>query len=188
MNIKLINEMANKQSPVVPNEYILYVGRFYAEKNLKFLINAFSVFHKKNSSFKLLLIGDGDEKVELIEQAKLLNILDSVVFHKPTSNPFAYMKKAKLIVLTSFSESLSNVVLEAVCLGKTVVSTPCSGPEEILKSPTYGYVSSDCVDYNAFADLMAYSIVHPKNEAILKDYSQQYNVSGAVHKLIEILK
>lgn len=188
MNIKMINEMANKQSPVVPNEYILYVGRFYAEKNLKFLINAFSIFLKKNPSYKLLLIGDGDERAELIEQVRYLNISDSVIFHKPTSNPFAYMKKAKLLVLTSFSESLSNVVLEAVCLGKTVVSTPCCGPEEILKSPTYGYVSSDCVDYNAFADLMSYSIEHLKNETILKDYSLQYNVSVSVQKLVQILE
>lgn len=80
MNIKLINEMANGQSPVVPNEYILYVGRFYAEKNLKFLINAFSIFLKKNPGYKLLLIGDGDERAKLIEQVRYLNISDSVIF------------------------------------------------------------------------------------------------------------
>jgi glycosyltransferase involved in cell wall biosynthesis len=55
-------------------------------------------------------------------------------------NPFPYLKKADLFLLTSKFEGLPNVLLEAATLKKNIISTDCpTGPREILNNGKYGF-------------------------------------------------
>ncbi|HKY54945.1 MAG TPA: glycosyltransferase, partial [Anaerolineales bacterium] len=57
------------------------------------------------------------------------------------TNPFAFMKKAAVFVLSSKWEGLPGVLIQALACGCPVVSTDClSGPSEILKDGEYGYL------------------------------------------------
>ena len=63
------------------------------------------------------------------------------VVHLPgfVSNPYSYMAKASLFVLSSRWEGLPTVLIEALCCGTPAVSTDCpSGPREILQHGRYG--------------------------------------------------
>ncbi len=87
---------------------------------------------KKNYKFKLILIGRGKEYKNIKDYIKVKNLSKIVkVFY--TSNPFPYMKKAELFVLTSKFEGLPNVLLESTVLKNFIISSDCpTGPKEIL--------------------------------------------------------
>ena len=72
----------------------------------------------------------------------MLNRLSKIIKILPfQKNPFNYIIKSDLFVLTSKFEGLPNVLLEAISLKKFVISSNCpTGPKEILKNGKYGFL------------------------------------------------
>jgi glycosyltransferase involved in cell wall biosynthesis len=86
-----------------------------------------------NEKLVLLTKGSSAIKCKLQKLVKTLKIEDRVVFAGFKSNPYPYVKHAKLMVLSSAYEGLPTVILESLVLGTPVISTDCeSGPREIL--------------------------------------------------------
>ena len=96
---------------------------------------------KDKINFKLLIIGRGTNLLkmrEFINENQLSKKIKILTFKK---NPFPYLKKADLFLLTSKYEGLPNVLLEAISLKKNIVSTNCpTGPREILKNGKFGFL------------------------------------------------
>ncbi|TYS69862.1 glycosyltransferase [Sutcliffiella horikoshii] len=114
------------------------VGRFDKAKDYPTLLNAMRVL-QDSRKVRLIVVGDGAEKdhlLSLVVQYKLNDVVDFVGFQ---SNPYPYMRKADLFVLSSAYEGFGVVVAEALAVGTPVVSTDCpSGPGEILEGGKYG--------------------------------------------------
>ena len=110
-------------------QYVLGVGRFSKQKRFDRLIDA---YFKANIPEKLVLIGDGSLKNELKKQVESLGISDKVVFKGFDLNPYRWMKKAKLFILSSDNEGFVLVVNEALVCGTPVVATDCGPIGEIL--------------------------------------------------------
>ncbi|QFT90671.1 N-acetylgalactosamine-N,N'-diacetylbacillosaminyl-diphospho-undecaprenol 4-alpha-N-acetylgalactosaminyltransferase [Bacillus sp. THAF10] len=117
---------------------VVTVGRFDKAKDYPTLLNAFRVLQDSKKA-RLMLVGDGPERSHLeslVEEYKLQDVVDFIGFQ---SNPYPFMKKADLFVLSSAYEGFGNVVAEALAVGTPVVSTDCpSGPGEILDRGKYG--------------------------------------------------
>lgn len=114
-------------------EFFLNVGRLHPQKNQRRLLLQFSYFHKRNPQIKMLILGSGDLHSELISCIEELELSDSVKIIPYTKNPFAYMSKAKALILSSHYEGLPNVLLEAMSLGCPIIATDClAGPRELL--------------------------------------------------------
>ena len=95
-------------------------------------IKAFAILKKQMPKTKLLIIGDGTF-VEYKKLAVDLQIEDDVLFTGVQSNPFAYLKKSSLFIMTSITEGFPNALVEAMAVGIPVMSTNCkTGPAEIL--------------------------------------------------------
>ena len=121
------------QPPVV-----LAVGRLDPVKGFADLIRAFALV-RKNTMARLLILGEGDERANLQAQIDALSLRADVVLHGVTDNPYAYMKRACLLVLSSTREGLPTVLVEALGLGTPVVATDCvAGPSEILEAGRFG--------------------------------------------------
>ena len=76
----------------------------------------------------------GPERARLEKLAEDLGVAEECDFLGWQANPFAFMSKANLFVLSSRWEGSPNVVVEAMACGCPVVATDCgSGPAEILK-------------------------------------------------------
>ena len=123
------------------NKLILSVGRISEVKDYLTLIRAFSkVIHIKKC--QLLILGDIADKnyFDLLQQEIAeYKLTDLIKFAGFIDNPYAYMAKADLFVLTSKWEGLANVLIEALACGCPVISTDCpGGPREILKDGEYG--------------------------------------------------
>ena len=88
---------------------------------------------KKYDKIKLILIGYGEERKNIIKLAKHLNIYDKILIIKKTDNPYSYIRKSKLLILTSLYEGFPNILVESLTIGTPVISTNMnSGASEIL--------------------------------------------------------
>ena len=110
---------------------IITVGSLGKRKNHSLLINAFSKID--DEEYKLYILGKGEEEDNLKNLVKELKLQDKVIFIGFDNNPYKYLAKCGIFVLSSNSEGFPNVLAEAMVCGCSVISTDClSGPREIL--------------------------------------------------------
>lgn len=127
----------SKKEIEISYTYILFVGRLHKQKNIPHLLKAFKNLRIEN--IKLLIIGSGEEKENLINLSHELGIRDRVVFIDFQGNPYKYMSKALCLVLPSNYEAFPNVLVEAMVCGCPVISTNCPfGPSEIIENGKNG--------------------------------------------------
>ncbi|OGZ66108.1 MAG: hypothetical protein A3D34_02965 [Candidatus Staskawiczbacteria bacterium RIFCSPHIGHO2_02_FULL_33_16] len=117
---------------------ILMVGRLSKTKDQPTLFRALSIILKKQPAH-LVIVGDGTEKLKLINLATQLNLTENIAFLGFQDNPYKYMKRASVFVLSSLQEGFGNVIVEAMACGTPVVATNCaSGPSEIIQDRING--------------------------------------------------
>lgn len=117
---------------------ILGMGRLSQQKGFDILIRAFAQVRALRPS-RLLILGEGENRSELERLVRDLKLSSDVSLPGFVPNPYAYMKRAAVFVLSSRWEGLPTVLIEALALGTTVVATDCpSGPAEILEGGHWG--------------------------------------------------
>lgn len=121
------------------------VGRLSYEKGNDRLLEACQMLKTDGYDFRVWLIGDGPEKEHLQQAAENFGLAEEVQFWGFQSNPYPYMYNADIIVVPSRYEGLSTVVTESLILGKAVVTTPCSGMQELLGDSEFGLITEDSV-------------------------------------------
>lgn len=139
---------------------ILSVGNLRRAKDYPTLLRAFARV-REHLPAHLLIIGEGEERPRLERTIELLNLREVVQMPGFDPNPFRYMHRAKLFVLSSIYEGFPNVLVQALVCGCPVVSTDCeSGPRDILKGGAYGRLTPPG-DSDALADAIVESFAHP---------------------------
>ncbi len=117
---------------------ILSVGELCARKDFPTLLRAVAEVRKKRP-VRLVILGEGRQRGTLEELVRSLDLGDSVTFPGFVQNPYAWMARAAVFVLTSLCEGAPVVLMEALAAGTPVISTDCpSGPREILANGRYG--------------------------------------------------
>lgn len=119
--------------------YFISVGRLHHSKNFSYLINAFSKTNKVRDT-RLIILGEGPERLPLEELITLNNLNDRVILLGYTKNPYKYMKKSKALIISSHYEGFGNVAVEALSCGVPVITTNCFGPTEIINSNSIGAI------------------------------------------------
>lgn len=119
--------------PWTMGRIIVSMGREDVVKGFWHLIKSFALVHEKMPDTRLMIIGKG-EFAQYKELAGALGIDDEVYFTGVKRNPYPYLKKGSLYVLTSYNEGFPNAMVEAMALGLPVVATDClTGPKEIIE-------------------------------------------------------
>lgn len=130
-----------KKHNIDPNEFvILTIARLTEVKGLDILINAYSIFVKnqKNPS-KLIIIGKGELKNNLIELAKKLEILHNIIFIEFVSNLADYISDSDIFVMTSNYEPFGMTAAEAGVVGKPIIVSKTGGLMEIIENGRSGF-------------------------------------------------
>jgi glycosyltransferase involved in cell wall biosynthesis len=140
-----LRQLAAESVPLPRDPYIVYAARISGRKNQELLIRAWlasGVPHKL-----VLLGGTTDEKEEhylrhLQEVIRTVGVEDRVIFTGFQKNPYPWVRHAALFTMSSNSEGLPTVLIEALILGTPVVSTDCpTGPAEILTGSLSPFLS-----------------------------------------------
>jgi glycosyltransferase involved in cell wall biosynthesis len=114
---------------------IVAVGRLSRQKNFGALLEALAQVRKRQP-VRLAIVGEsiGRRSQQLQRQARHLGVDDAVLLAGFDANPFRWMRRAQVIAVTSRYEGSSNVVLEALALGRPVVAFRCpTGIAEVLE-------------------------------------------------------
>lgn len=135
-NLRKTEELAGQIAVNLPfaidDFVIVSMGREDDVKGFWHLIKSFHIVRKRCEKAKLLIIGDGDFQ-EYRKLAAQLGVTEDVCFTGLQTNPFPYLKRGNLYVLTSMFEGFPNALVEAMSLGIPVIATNCkTGPAEIL--------------------------------------------------------
>lgn len=134
-DIAQIRARAEEGEPELPwqdGRIICSMGREDVVKGFWHLLKIFALVHRELPDTKLLLIGKG-EFTEYRKLADDLGIADAVCFAGLQKNPYPYLKKGSLYLLTSYWEGFPNALVEAMALGLPAVATDCmTGPAEIF--------------------------------------------------------
>lgn len=110
---------------------ILYVGRISKEKNLHLLIDFMKAL--PNDIYQCDIVGDGDQLEIIKKYAVTQKVEDKVVFLGKRLDVPKIMKEYDILILTSFTEGLPTVLIEAIASRLLVLSTNCGGVKEILE-------------------------------------------------------
>lgn len=133
---------------------ILAMSRLVPQKNFATLLQAIAIA-RQSKDVRLLVIGTGPLEADLLRVADGLGIADAVRFIDPVPNPFPIMKRSAAMVLPSWWEGSSNVLLEAVACDKPIVASRTAGnAAEVLGENSYGLLVDP-----ANADEMAAAIL-----------------------------
>lgn len=117
---------------------IVGAGRFQHQKDFPTLIRAFALVRRERPC-RLVILGDGGGQSKLEVLIAELGLADHVDLPGFQPNPYPFLARADLFVLSSAWEGSPNVLTEAMALGTPVVSTDCpSGPRELLDGGKYG--------------------------------------------------
>lgn len=118
---------------------IINVGRFVIEQKDQITLLKSINQIKSKISIKLLLVGRGIDYDNIRDYIKTHKLEKNVKIIKFQRNPYKFIAKSDLFVLSSRFEGLPNVLLEAACLKKFIISSNCpTGPSEILKNGKNG--------------------------------------------------
>jgi glycosyltransferase involved in cell wall biosynthesis len=117
---------------------VLAVGRLAPVKDFPTLIRAFARV-REHRTCRLLILGDGEERSRLEALIRELGLQGSVSMPGFVKNPFAYMARAAVFVLSSKSEGLPGALIQALACGAPVIATDCEcGPREVLQEGRFG--------------------------------------------------
>lgn len=181
-----IRELSLKKSNIKTDDNrinLIAVARFHPQKGIDRLINVYS---KLKEYFTLTIIGDGELKENLYNQAKELNCFDDIDWYGISSNPYPDIRKADLFVMPSIYEGYPTITVESLISSTPVLTTDVAGVAEQIK-PCYGWIvdnSEEAIYKKLYelkdkkADLLKLkkqlNNYHYDNESILNKYYETF--------------
>jgi glycosyltransferase involved in cell wall biosynthesis len=165
---------------------ILGVGRLARQKDFPTLIRAFAKVLETRPC-RLILLGEGRERPALEKLICEMGLGDAVDLPGFVENPFSFMSRAALLVLSSAWEGFGNVLAEALALGLPVVSTDCpSGPREILEEGRFGTLVP-VGNVEAMAKAMMQTLDHPPEKDWLLQGARRFQVDKCTDEYLTTL-
>ncbi len=164
----------------------LAVGRLNPQKDFPNLLCAFAQVRQQKFA-RLIILGEGQERQKLEKIIDSLGIAEDVLMPGFVKNPYAYMKRASCLVLSSREEGLPTVLIEAMACGCPVVATNCpSGPDEILDNGAYGHLVP-IENSEALAEAIIKTLENPPNTERLIQRANEYSTEKVVATYLSLL-
>jgi len=173
-----------KRVELAPNNerIITHVSNFRKVKRVDDVIKVFKKINKKVPS-KLLLIGDGPERLKLEQLCRELNVCKDVRMLGKVQNVAELLAMSDLFILPSETESFGLAALEALASHTPVISTNTGGLPEVNKNGYSGFLS----DVGDIKDMAKNAISILKDDDILLKFKRQAYHHSLKFEIDEIL-
>ena len=183
--VRLGDEPPIVQRPEIP--LLVSVGRITWVKGHDRYLRVIDNLLKKGYRFEVWIIGGGDRT--LLEEYCSKHNLDNVKFMGNQTNPFPFMKLADWFVMPSYVEGFGSVQMEALALGKAVISTKCSGTTELLGNSEYGLVVDNSEDslQEGLEKVLSEEDLKYKYESVAKERAKLFDIDACIRRIEEVL-
>ena len=181
----------NKIKKKIRKNQILIAGRFTKQKNFKFAIRVFKEISLKLKNYKLVIVGNGSQKKQLLNLIEFLNLKHKVSIQNWTNNLDEYLLNSKIFLLPSLYEGSPNILIDAIRNGIPCISSNCSGANDILRKNKAGLIypinNKKILIKNIFKVIDNYKIY--ENYALkFKDKQNRFLSDNQSLKYLKILK
>jgi glycosyltransferase involved in cell wall biosynthesis len=123
------------------NKYIISVGRLTYQKNFSLLIEAFADLVKLYKNYKLIILGEGEQRYFLEKLISKYNLKDHVFLLGFKKNVLKYINIAECSISSSLWEDPGFFLIESGLLNKSIISSDCpNSPKELLMNGLCGYL------------------------------------------------
>ncbi|MGH8476434.1 MAG: glycosyltransferase [Methylococcales bacterium] len=130
--MRIRKALAEPFNAPMDSDFIVSVGRLVAFKQFDLLIRAF-IEVRKSRRIQLVILGEGPERETLMRLVAREGLSRDVLLPGFVNNPWSFMARAKMLVLSSKLEGFGNVIIESMAAGCPVIATRCGGPEDIIR-------------------------------------------------------
>ncbi|MBN1472205.1 MAG: glycosyltransferase [Syntrophaceae bacterium] len=172
-----------------PHGYtIVACGRLVPQKGFGVLISAMSDLP---DDVRLIIIGDGEEKIILEKQIQKLGLQGRIDLIGYDRNPYRYMARADLFVMPSLWEGFGIVLIEAMALGCAVIAADCpTGPREILGDGEYGILvrpGDPIALASGIQRLLSDKKLKVQQSSFARNRAEEFTAQRSVHTYIKLL-
>lgn len=165
---------------------ILHAGRFVYQKDHECLIGGFNLLLKKQKA-RLFLLGEGPLQTKIEKKVEDLGISEYVEFAGFDKNPFKYMSKCDVFVLSSRHEGMPGVLVQAMACGAPCVSTDCpTGPNEIISEDLNNGYLVPVGDEKQLAEGMHFLLQNDLDN--IKKGVERFKVDVALQSYIDVIE
>ncbi|MBR3919403.1 MAG: glycosyltransferase [Clostridia bacterium] len=191
INTNEIKQKSNEKPEIKKEKTtICTVGRLAPQKGYRDLICAASHLIKEGFDFNLWILGEGKLEKELQDLCVELDLSNHIVFWGFQNNPYKYIKASDAFVCSSRAEGLSLVIGEALFLRKPIISTRCSGPNEVLSKGNWGLLV-DTSENGIYEGLKTF-LNQPNSVPVLSSesiaiYNEFYGLDSYIQRIKKLL-
>ena len=171
--------------------HFLYLGRIMKEKGMDELFAAVRRLHKEGYEFVLDLVGFFEDEYK--EQVRQLEASHIAVFHGFQAEPRPYYGAADCIVMPSYHEGMSNVILEAASTGRAVITTNIPGCRESVEQGKTGMLCRVKNEDSLYRAMKKFLELSPRQRDALgkagrKKMEREFDRREIVVKTAEVLR
>ena len=162
---------------------IISVARLFPQKNQEMMIRTFAKIAKKYLDWELVIYGEGPLRDKLENLVSSLNLQEKVLLPGRTDHVIEELQKSKIFCLSSDYEGMSNSMIEAICVGLSIVSTKVSGTDELIQDGVNGLLV-DVRNENGLKDAFEKLI---ENETLMKQMGETNRKKASLFQIDNIV-
>lgn len=164
-------------------------GRLVPQKGYMRLLDVILRIIKDGYNFHLNIIGEGPERANLELYINKNKLNEYVALSGYQKNPYVIMGNSDWFICSSIAEGFSLVILESMILKVPVMSTNCSGPNELLGNSEYGLLVDNTPEglYEGIKKILTDSSILDKYKKKSELRAQDFDMHTTIHNIENIL-
>lgn len=193
VDLDRVQKMAEIQESVPPKQAsvrLVSVGRLHYAKGMDILLHTLAEVSFQNNDWECYILGEGPERLRLIQLADTLGLNERLFFVGSTPNPYAWLRTADIFVSASRWESFGVILTEAMALSLPIVATATDGARDILADGVEGLlvpVGDVSALAKAISDLIRDPSLRRKLGENAREKVQQFDAPLIAQRYAELL-